>query len=55
MPVNGKTALFTGAGQGFGQGIAFPFVLARHGARVGVAGRSAAKAVVRARTRAASS
>ncbi len=55
MPVIRKTALVTGAGQGFGQGIVCPFVLARHGARVGVAGRTAAKAVVRARTRAASS
>ena len=41
MELNGKIALVTGAGQGVGQGIAF--ALAKHGARVGVAGRTASK------------
>ena len=41
MMLTGKVALVTGAGQGVGQGIAF--ALAKHGARVGVTGRTAAK------------
>ncbi len=39
--LNGKVAIVTGAGQGVGQGIAF--ALARHGARVAVAGRTLSK------------
>ena len=41
MLLNEKICLVTGAGQGVGQGIAF--ALAKHGARVGVAGRTASK------------
>ena len=41
MALNDKIALVTGAGQGVGQGIAF--ALAKHGARVAVAGRTASK------------
>ena len=41
MQLNRKSALVTGGGQGVGQGIAF--ALAKHGARVGVAGRTVSK------------
>ena len=41
MMLENKVALVTGAGQGVGQGIAL--ALARHGARVGVLGRTSSK------------